>query len=258
MKKGIVLCLVAGMLLLSGCSQPKDLVSDPSQTVSDTERETERETDAGNAPQTPSLQTFGYTEEELASVILTDVNKGVSVDVSANGALKVALMNVKYDPDQKKSDVGGVVYELKLNGKRLYVYPENAVAYDGSDPYPCLGLDLLAYLSGLLSGEVAQLGGYADSASIKIKNNQGQIAQVSDQTDFFSKLGKVKIIKLARASDYTLPVVDYTVTIGEESVVVCGNYLTVGEDLYGVIEGDFTFFDDYSFASSSDGFLPWI
>jgi len=153
-------------------------------------------------------------------------------------------MSVKYHPDQKKSDAGNAVYELKLNGKSLYVYPENVVAYDGSDPYPCLEFGILEYLDGLLSGEVTQLGGYAESASIKIKNNQERIAQVSDQADFFAKLGKVKIIKLARASDYTvLPDADYTVTIGEERIVICGSYLTVGEDLYAVMEGDFSFFN---------------
>lgn len=260
MKKVIILCLIVGMLLLLGCSQQRDLDSDPLQTLGDTESEvdTEREGDAGNAPETPFLQTFGYTQENVASVIVIDVNKGISVDVSANSVLKAGLMSVKYHPDQKKSDAGEAVYELKINGKSLYVYPENVVAYDGSDPYPCLEFGVLAYLDSLFHGDVTQLGGYADSACIKIKNSRGQTAQVSDRTDFFTKLGKVKIIKLARASDYTVPDADYTVTIGEERVVICGNYLTVGEDLYAVIEGNFSFFMEYTFSSSSDGFLPWI
>ena len=263
MKKVIVLCLVVGLLLLSGCSQQKAPDSDPLQTSGDTESTVNTEStvsteSGGDAPETPSLQTFGYTQEDLASVIFVNVSKGISVDVSANSALKAGLMSVKYHPDQKKSDAGKAVYELKLNGKSLYVYPENVVAYDGSDPYPCLEFGILEYLDGMLSGEVTQLGGFADSASIKIKNNQGQIAQVSDQTDFFAKLGKVNIIKLARASDYTLPNADYTVVIGEERIVICGSYLTVGEDLYAIMEGDFSFFSEYTFASSSDGFLPWI
>ena len=260
MKKVVILCLVVGMLLLSGCSQQKNLDSDPLQTSGGTESavDTESTGDAGNTPETPFLQTFGYAQEDITSVIFIDLNKGISVDVSANSALKAGLMSVKYHPDQKKSDAGKAVYELKINGKSLYVYPENVVAYDGSDPYPCLEFGMLSYLDGLLNGEVTQLGGYADSASIKIKNSRGQIAQVSDQTDFFTKLGKVKIIKLARASDYTLPEAEYTVSIGEERVVICGNYLTVGEDLYAVMEGDFSFFDAYAFSSSSDGFLPWI
>ena len=258
MKKVIVLCLVVGLLLLSGCSQQKKTDSDPLQTSGDTESTVSTES-GGDTPETPSLQTFGYTQKDLASVIFVNVSKGISVDVSANSALKAGLMSVKYHPDQKKSDAGNAVYELKLNGKSLYVYPENVVAYDGSDPYPCLEFGVLAYLDGLFNGEVTQLGGYAESASIKIKNNQERIAQVSDQADFFAKLGKVKIIKLARASDYTvLPDADYTVTIGEERIVICGSYLTVGEDLYAVMEGDFSFFSEYTFASSSDGFLPWI
>jgi hypothetical protein len=266
MKKVIILCLVAGMLLLSGCSQQKNLDSDPLQTSGGTESEIDTESavdtestgDAGNTPETPSLQTFGYAQEDITSVIFIDLNKGISVDVSANSALKAGLMSVKYNPDQKKSDAGKAVYELKINGKSLYVYPENVVAYDGSDPYPCLAFGMLSYLDGLLNGEVTQLGGYAESASIKVKNSQGLIAQVSDSAEFFAELGRVKIIKLARVSDYTLPDTEYTVLIGEERVVICGDYLSVGEHLYAVAEGDFSFLSEYKFSSSSDGFLPWI
>jgi hypothetical protein len=204
------------------------------------------------------LQTFGYTQGEIKSVIYTDVSKGISVDVSANSVLKAGLMSIKYDPDQKKSDAGEAVYELKINGKSLYVYPENVVAYDGSDAYPCLEFGILAYLDGVLGGEVTQLGGYADSASIKVKNGKGMTVQVSDSAEFLSELGKVKIIKLARAADYIVPSVEYTVVIGEDSLVIRGGYLTVGEDLYAVVEGDFSFLAEYKFSSSSDGFLPWI
>lgn len=248
MKKAIILCLIAGMLLLSGCSGQQISGPDHEQTPADAKKDSDM----------PSLMTLGYTEDELASVIFSDLSKGISVDVSANKVLKAGLMSAKYDPDQKKADVGEAVYELKIGEKSLYVYPENVVAYDGSEPYPCLEFGILAYLDGLFDGEVTQLGGYAESASIKVKNSQGLIAQVSDSAEFFAELGRVKIIKLARVSDYTVPDTEYTVLIGEERVVICGDYLAVGEHLYAVAEGDFSFLSEYKFSSSSDGFLPWI
>ena len=88
MKKAIILCLIAGMLLLSGCSGQQTSGPDPEQTPADAKKDSDM----------PSLMTLGYTEDELASVIFSDLSKGISVDVSANKVLKAGLMSAKYDP----------------------------------------------------------------------------------------------------------------------------------------------------------------
>ena len=231
MKKVIVLCLVAVMLLLVGCDKE---------------------------PPTDSGQSFGYTETDIESVIFTDIQNEITLDLSANNALKTGLMRITYDPDQKKTDAGEAIYELKIDGKSLYVYSENVAAYDGSEPYPCQEFDVLGYLDGMLVGEVTQLGGYAADASVEVKNKQGLVAQIKENGEFFTELGKAKIIKLASAADYTVPSAEYTVEIDEESIAICGDYLKVGEDLYAVIEGNFSFLAEYSFSHSSNGFMPWI
>ena len=255
MKKIMILCLAAA-LLLAGCNKQESLEhesTDPAQTLGGTENPP----DTTESPET-LVQCFDYAHETFVSVTVTHIAKGVSVDVSANNALKAGLRSVKYDPEQKKSDAGTAEYELKINGKSLYIYAENVAAYDGSDPYPCLMFDLLSYLDGLFVGDVTSLGGYATDATVKVQNSAGGIAQVSDKSEFFTKIGMVKIIKLAHATDYTVPTVGYTIEIGEESMGICGNYLKIGADLYAVVEGDFTFLSGYTFSSSSDGFLPWI
>ena len=244
MKKIAILCLVAVMLLV-GCN--KGGASDPTPSPNPD----------GN-PGTSELQSFGYTTGALVSVIFTDVEKGISVDLSANGVLKAGLKSAKFRADEKKANAGEAVYELKIDGKSLYIYPENVVAYNGSDPYPCREFNILAYLNGLFAGEVTTLGGYAVDASIKVKNKQGLVAEIENNAAFFTELGKVKVIKLEKAADYTVSDVEYTVAIGEQALKICGNYLGLGADLYAVVEGDFLFLSEYTFSSSSDGFLPWI
>ena len=80
MKKVIVLCLVVGLLLLSGCSQQKKTDSDPLQTSGDTESTVSTES-GGDTPETPSLQTFGYTQKDLASVILLQERRTLPSEV---------------------------------------------------------------------------------------------------------------------------------------------------------------------------------
>lgn len=255
MKKMTILCLAA-MLLLAGCEKQTspEAETDSVQTTTAAEDET-----AATVPPEASLQGFGYAQQgTLASVTVTDIAKGISADVSANGVLKAGLMSIKYDPNQRKVDGGTALYELKIDGKSMYVYADNVAAFDGSDPYPCLSFDLLAYLNGLFVGDVTSFGGYAANASVKVQNGTGSVAQVSDKAALFTEIGKVKIMKLAHAADYTVPTVEYTVEIGEESMEICGNYLKIKADLYAVIEGDFAFLSEYTFSSSSGGFLPWI
>lgn len=235
-------------MLLAGCNNE----------VSDTPTDSPSADDTTATPESVTDESFGYTTGELALVIFTDLKKGICVDLSANVALKAGLMSARYRSDEKKANAGEAIYELKIDGKSLYVYPENVVAYNGSEQYPCREFGILAYLEGLFVGEVTELGGYDADAGIKLKNSQGLTAKIGDSADFFAKLGKVKIIKTANAADYTLPDVEYTVEIGEEEIVICGNCLKIDGELYVIAEGDFAFLSEYTFSSSSDGFLPWI
>ena len=268
MKKILILCLAA-MLLLAGCnkqtSDPEPDSNPVTTPAATTPAETPAETPGGtendpNAPVTPdpSVPSFGYTQGTISSMTVTDIAKGITVDVSANGVLKAGLMRITYDPAAKKADAGEAIYELKINGKSLYVYAENVAAYDGSDAYPCQSFDLLAYLGGLLVGDVIALNHYDTNATLKVQNGTGGTAEISDKPAFFVELGKVNVIKLGYAADYTLPSVAYTVTVGEESMKICGNYLQIGADVYAVTAGNFAFLSTYTFSSSSGGFLPWI
>ena len=260
MKNFLIVCLVV-MLLLVGCK--KQETPEPEQDPAPVTTPAENPGGTGNDPDAPaspdpSVPSFGYTQGTIASVTVTDIAKEITVDASANSALKAGLMRITYDPAEKKTDVGEAIYELKINGKSMYVYAENVAAYDGSDAYPCKSFDLLAYLNGLFVGDVMPLGGYAADATVKVQNSTGGTAEISDKAAFFVELGKVKVIKLGYAADYTVPSVVYTVEIGEESMQICGNYLKIGTDLYAVIEGNFAFLSAYTFSSSSGGFLPWI
>lgn len=256
MKKVIVLCLIAAMLLLSGCTGQTPLDTDV-QTKQTSTTETSTNSDKKTEDVDP-LQCFGYTETDIDSVIFTDIQKGITVDLSANNALKDGLMNLQYDPAQAMTEAGEAVYELKINGKSLYVYPENVAAYDGSALYTCQGFDALAYLGGVFAGEQTQLGGFSADATVKIQNAKGLVAKVEDNEAFFTELGKATLIKLSNAADYSDPSAEYTVLIGDDCIKICNGYLSVGEDLYAITGGSFDFLSEYAYSSSSEGFLPWI
>ena len=280
MKKIIILFLLTTMLLV-GCNNPDffgstqnsgnagdttqdsgnaDDATQGSGNVDDTAQNpggTENESGSTDTSET-SLKSFDYATGDLESVIFTDVKKGISIDLSANGVLKSGLMSAKYNSDEKQINVGEAIYELKIDGKSLFVYSENVVSYNGSDKYPCREFDVLAYLDGLIVGDAVQLNGYAADASVNVKNNVGAVAKIDDKAEFFAELAKVKTVKLARVADYTISEATYKITIGDQTIEICGGYLKIGEDLYAVIEGNFDFLSSYTFASSSGGFLPWI
>ena len=264
MKKVIVLCLIAAMLLLSGCTESTLSETDtqvPAETHAQTTETSVEETSTDSDEMTEdvdTLQCFGYTEMDIESVIFTDVEKGITADLSANNALRDGLANLKYDPDQIKTDAGDAVYELKINGKSLYIYSENVAAYDGSALYTCQGFDALAYLGGIFAGEQTQLGGFSADATVTIKNAKGLVAKVEDNEEFFAALGKATVIKLSNSADYSAPSAEYTVLIGLDYVEISNGYIAVGDDIYAIISGSFEFLSEYTYLSSSDGFLPWV
>ena len=120
------------------------------------------------------------------------------------------------------------------------------------------GMGTMLYSRGLRAGEPTELSGFSADATVKVNNAQGLVAEVEDNAEFFAELGKAKLVKLANAADYTVPSATYTVAVGEEGIGIHGRYVKLGADLYAVTEGDFAFLGDYTFSSSSGGFLPWI
>lgn len=241
MKKIAALLLILSLLLLASCDADNQKPSVDNQQ-----------------PEESTSSSFSYTQGDIGSVILTDVKKDITFDITANGVLFAGLLSIKYNTDEQATETGDILYELKIDGKQLEIYEGNIAAFDGSLKYPCQGFDICDYLSDIFDGEVTQLDGYSTDANIKLRNNKGLSAELGDKSAFLSTLASAKIIKLSAPTDYNISATNYTITIDDVSIKICGDYVMIGEDLYAITEGDFAFLSDYKYSSNSDGFLPWV
>ena len=231
MKKLIALFLAVGMLLLVGCKNTVPPEDNPNQP-------------------------FGYTEEDLAEIIVEDNTKGIEVDMSANDRLRNILSDLFYNPDEKSTDEAVTKYTLTLGGKVMLVCEGDEVIYDGGDKYP-VGPALLSYLNSLFIGEVGSLDATLGE-NAKVYNSSGQVAEVADIPAFLDDLNDLGVIELWEITDFTFGTEDYRIETGHDSIKIYGNFIVIGETAYAVVEGDFGFLSDLDFSSSSGGFLPWI
>lgn len=265
MKNILVLILIISLLLLASCSfiqhDPDNQTPGSGNTPPSEENQTPG---SGNTPPSEENQTpdtyvgFGYAEGEITSVIFTNVKSAITFDITANSALMSGLNNLKYNPADSTTETKELLYKLNIDGKNLDVYEGNIVSYDSSLTYPTQGFDICTYLSALFVGEVTQPLCYSDDPTVKLQNNKGLSAEITDKSSLLSTLSLVKVIALSTPADYNINAANYTISIDDTTIVICGNYIKIDEDLYAVIEGDFAFLSDYKYSSDTGGFLPWV
>ena len=242
MKKLIALILVAGMLLLVGCKKDVPQGDNPA---------------ADNVkPEDNPNQPFGYTEADLAKIILDDKARGITLDMSDNDAQRDLLLGLRYNPEEKNTEASIVKYVLTIGGNEMLVCEGDEVIYDGGDKYP-VGPALLSYLNSLFIGEVGSLDATMGE-NAKVYNSSGQVAEVTDIPAFLEDLNGLGVIELWEITDFTFGTEDYRIEMGHDSIKIYGNFIVIGETAYAVVEGDFGFLSDLDFSSSSGGFLPWI
>ena len=201
---------------------------------------------------------FSFAEGEINTVIFTDLQNSVTLNLSYCTTLLSGLKSLRYNPEQEASISTEILYELVIDGKKLDVYDGNVVAFDGSATYLCQGFEISTYLSCVYVGVETFLVSSDTTTTIVVKNNKGLTASITDSAELVSALSQVVIIALSNPSDYTLPGVDYTITLADEVVKICGGYIAIGDNLYAIIEGDFTILSTYKYSSTSGGFLPYV
>ena len=232
MKKLIALFLAVGMLLLVGCKNTVPPEENPNQP-------------------------FGYTEEDLAEIIVEDKTRYIAIDMSNNDRLRGILTNLTHGTEPAEKDVLRIIkFRLIIGGKTMHVCEDNTVRYEDGDMYPVDPL-LLNYLTVMLVGDVKSLDATMGE-NAKVYNSSGQVAEVTDIPAFLDDLNGLGVIELWEITDFTFGTEDYRIETGHDSIKIYGDFIVIGETAYAVVEGDFGFLSDLDFSSSSGGFLPWI
>lgn len=278
MKKIAALLLILSLLLLVSCGgqMPDDggVTPDGTQTPGGNDGTGDNNNGDGdnnqnpdNQPEEPGAQepvdpspyvAFDFAEGEINTVIFTDFENSVTLNLSSCTTLLSGLKSLRYNPEQEASISTEILYELVIDGKKLDVYEGNIVAFDSSLAYSCQGFEISTYLSTLYLGDEMFLVSNDGNPTIQVKNSNGLTAEITDKSLLLSALSLVKVLALTTPADYTLPGVDYTITLGDEVVKICGGYITIGDNLYAIIEGDFAILSTYKYSSTSGGFLPWV
>ena len=88
--------------------------------------------------------------------------------------------------------------------------------------------------------------------------NASKKTEVVEKEEFVKNLNKVNVIKLLNKENYTLSEFVYKIE-AENTVVVIyeGGFVTINDDLYYIVDGNFDFLKDVKFYSST-GWLPWV
>ena len=206
-----------------------------------------------------------YKEEDLETMLFYEKERGVTVDISANGYLKELLLGVEYYAAGAPSCVQGAgdlqepLFVLTLGEKTVEVYSKVSVCFvvGGAEEWAAALNGELEYLTAVLVGEERALDGYAEADEIGVKNAEGASGTVTDKAKFLENLGAVGIVKLGNKENYTLGAGEYTLQIGADELIVYQKYVVVNGDLYGVTQGNFDFLKGLNYGSSS-GWLPWL
>ena len=232
MKKLSALFLTVGMLLLVGCKNTVPPEDNPNQP-------------------------FGYTEEDLAEIIVEDKTRYIAVDMSNNDRLRRILTNLTHGTEPAEKDVLRIIkFRLIISGKTMHVCEDNMVRYEDGDMYPVDPL-LLNYLTVMLVGDVKSLDATMGE-NAKVYNSNGHTAEVTDIPAFLDDLNGLRVITLWDVTNFTLGKADYHIETGHDVINIYGDIIVIGETAYAVVEGDFEFLSDLDFSSSSGEFLPWI
>ena len=211
---------------------------------------------------TPTPVTFGFSEDELSEVVFCDFAGGFAIDLSDNNEIKHILSELCYlDGEGEQIPVGGEKYTLSLSNMTFTVFESGAVWYNDGENKPknvVLSDGGLSYLYSVTVGDIHPIGGYDSGSEIKVYNDKNHIAQISNNDEFLQELYKVKVIELSNAGHYSIGEVGYRIAIGDTVIKVFDGYITVGEKLFAMMDGDFEFLSKLSYKADSSGFLPWV
>lgn len=204
-----------------------------------------------------------YSSAQLDQILVTDIQKTFTVDVSENEYLRNLLETVEYyESNQSNADFSAneIGYVITLDTIEINVYTPSLIEFvyeDETTELASVSNNEFAYLSTVVAGDITALDTYSTEQTVSVKNAKSATAKDLDKEWLLDEFGNLSVVKLGNTNHYNLGSWAYTVTIGSDTILIYQYYLTVNGTLYRLYEGSFDFFYDINFGASS-GWLPWL
>ena len=230
-KKTIILFVLVGLLLICSCG-----------------------------PQNPKEINLTYTENDFENISLYINDLDLTLDLSNDQELKDLLLSLKLYKNNSTVTVDQTSeYVLSFGNYEFTIYSYKGVNYiDNDNEFDAMVLnDEFNYLDELFEYENLNFNNYLQAEKIKVFNSKNDSAEITDKVDFLEKLTAISYIKLNKKEIFNLGDLTYKIEIDNETINIYDKYLVIGENLYILVEGNFSFLSSLKFSSSS-GWLPWI
>ena len=248
MKKKLIAVCIATLCCLTGCQNGGESSS------------------SSDRPNDFVKMTTPYGAEDLQTVLFTDENKDLTVNVSDNQHLKSLLLSVEYyevPEHSQENALADVQYTLTLANMELQIAQEGVVGFvtDSETTTALVVRDEFAYLATILGGDVISMDGYTATQTVEVTNAENKQGEITDKTAFLQSLSALRFVKLNNKAHYAIGDKGYTIKIDNDEIFVYQKYVVIGEELYLLCQGNFEFLGGITFGSSSTssgGWLPWI
>ena len=212
---------------------------------------------------TPTKISAPYAAADLETVLFTDAEKALTLDISDNQHLTSLLLSVEYyEPDQKaEPDISqeNASYILSLRNVELEIYADDLVRFtpkngaDGGTETAVVLQDEFAYLDTIIEGGAVAFDGYNATQTIKAYNAQNAVSEVTEKESFLESLQALRFVKLQNKAHYQTGAATYTVQIDSDKITVYQKFVEVNGELYSIYQGDFDFLGALQYSFSSDG-----
>ena len=203
-----------------------------------------------------------YTEDDLEKVSVVVNSLDVTLDLSNNHYLKNLLLSVKLckNISNTKLNIRTSKYVIYFGDYEFTIYDNKTICYINNETeidYLTASNNDFDYLDTLFDSNILDFSKYTDLQTIKVSNSKNDSAEITDKSNFLDNLNQIKYLKLNNVDHYQLTELKYQISIDEEIIKVYDGYITINEDSFIIIEGNFSFLNNIKFSSSS-GWLPWI
>ena len=262
MKKGFFALIIAVSCCLAGCSSSQLSNSDHSSYSSEGAQSSD---DSQSSQQSSELTNIStpYTVENLTTILFTDVDKALSVEVTANMHLQALLLDAVYYTNSSESlpdDQNADKYVLSLQGLDLFFKVDGTISFvfaDNTAQQAVVLQNEFAYLDTFIETTAVSFDGYTAEQSIKVYDAENKGGTVTNKEDFLQNLRTIHFVKLNNKDHYQLGAATHSVRIDNDELTVYSKYITLNGELYSIYQGDFAFLSDVQFSTSS-GWLPWL
>lgn len=260
MRKILIAVLLAALCCLASCSWGENsnstLAPDNSQ-----EDSTPNNSEEIEIPEGFTKITTPYTEANVQTILFTDTEKVLTVDVSGNARLQSLLLGVEYYTQAEQSGEINAKYVLTLQGVELQIGANGEVCFlfeDETEQKAVVLNNEFAYLDALINGGAVSFDGYTATQNVQVYNDKNAEGTISNKAEFLQNLQSVRFVKLNNKADYQTGAKIYTVKIDNEEIAVYAKYVTLNGNLYAIYEGGFEFLKNMKFDKVESGELPWL